>query len=78
MTKITGIPRVIGMTGDWDAKRTSMTGLTGITTIMDKSPWESNAIFISFCHFWVPSQNGASFLKCSCSSSPLPYKKLKL
>ena len=40
MTKITGIPRIIiiGMTGDWDAKRTSMTGLTGIITIMDKSP----------------------------------------
>ena len=37
MTKITGIPRIIGMTVDWDAKRTSMTGLTGITTIMDKS-----------------------------------------
>ena len=41
MTKITGIPRMIGMTGDGDAKRTSMTemsrmtGLTGITTIMD-------------------------------------------
>ena len=30
MTKITGIPRMIGMTGDLDAKRTSMTGLTGI------------------------------------------------
>ena len=55
MTKITGIPRMIGMTGDWDAKRTSMTGLTGITTIIDKSPWHSNAIFISFCHFWVLS-----------------------
>ena len=46
---------MIGMTGNWDAKRTRMTGLTGITTIMDKSPWESNAIFISFCYFWVPS-----------------------
>ena len=32
MTKITGIPRMIGMTGDWDAKTTR------ITTIMDKSP----------------------------------------
>ena len=49
MTKIIGIPRMIEMTGDWDAKRTRMsrmTGLTGITTIMDKSPWDSNAIFI--------------------------------
>ena len=37
MTKIIGVPRMIGMTDDWDAKRTrmsSMTGLTGITTIM--------------------------------------------
>ena len=45
---------MIGMTGDGDAKRTSMTGLTGITTIIDKSPWDSNAIFISFCRFEVP------------------------
>ena len=52
MTKILGIPRMIGMTGDWDAKRTRMTGLTGITTIMDVSPWDSNAIFIFFV--WVP------------------------
>ena len=51
MTKIIGIPRMIGMTGDWDVKRTRlsrMTGLTGITTIMDKSPWDSNAIIIFF------------------------------
>ena len=51
MTKIIRIPRMIGMTDDWDAKRTRMsrtTGLTGITTIMDKSPWESNAIITFF------------------------------
>ena len=51
MTKIIGIPRMIEMTGDWDAKRTRMsrmTGLTGITTIMDKSPWDNNAIFTFF------------------------------
>ena len=55
MTKIIGIPRMIGMTGNWDAKRTRMsrmTGLTRITTIMDKSPWDSNAIIIFFV--WVP------------------------
>ena len=52
MTKITRIPRMIGMTGDLDEKRTRMTGLTGITTIMDKSPWDSNAIIIFFV--WVP------------------------
>ena len=40
MTKIIGIPRMIGMTGDWDVKRTRMTRmsrmtrLTGITTII--------------------------------------------
>ena len=51
MGGITTIPRMIEMTGDWDAKRTRMsrmTGLTGITTIMDKSPWESNAIITFF------------------------------
>ena len=58
MTKITGIPRMIGMTGHWDEKRTRvtemsrMTGLTGITTIMDKSLWDSNEIIIFFV--WVP------------------------
>ena len=51
MGGITTIPRMTEMTGDWDAKRTRMsrmTGLTGITTIMDKSPWESNAIITFF------------------------------
>ena len=48
MTKIIGIPRMIEMTGDWDAKKTRMSRMTGITTIMDKSPWESNAIIIFF------------------------------
>ena len=48
MTKIIGIPRMIKMTGDWDAKRSRMTELTGITTIMDKSPWDSNAIITLF------------------------------
>ena len=52
MTKIIGIPRMIGMTGDWDAKKTRMSRMTGITTIMDKRPWDSNAIIIFFV--WVP------------------------
>ena len=54
-TKIIGIPRMIGMTGEWKVKRTMMTEMrriTGITTIMDKSPWDSNAIIIVFV--WVP------------------------
>ena len=41
-------------------------------TILDKSPWDSTAIFLFFCYFSVPSQNGASFSKFSCSS-PSPY-----
>ena len=55
MTKIIRILRMIGMTGDWDVKRTMMTGMrrmTGIATIMDKSPWDSNTIIIFFV--WVP------------------------
>ena len=51
MTKIIRILRMIGMTGDWDVKRTMMTGMsrmTGVATIMDKSPWDSNAIIIFF------------------------------
>ena len=52
MTKIIGIPRMIEMTGDWDAKKTRMSRMTGVATIMDKSLWESNAIIIFFV--WVP------------------------
>ena len=45
-------------------------------TILDKSPWDSTAIFIFFGHFSAPSWNSASF---SCGSpSPPPYTKLKL
>ena len=57
MTKIIRILRMIGMTGDWDVKRTMMTGMsrmTGIATIMDKRPWDSNAIIIFFV--WVPNK----------------------
>ena len=55
MTKIIRILRMIGMTGNWDVKRTMMTGMsrmTGVATITDKSLWESNAIIIFF--EWVP------------------------
>ena len=62
-TKIIGIPRMIGMTGEWKVKRTMMTEMrriTGITTIMDKSPWESNAIIIFLSGF--PNKTGHPFL----------------
>ena len=51
MTKTIGIPRMIEMTGDWDTKRSRMSRMTGITTIMDKSPWDSNAIIIFLSGF---------------------------
>ena len=44
---------------------------TRIQTIMDKSPWDTNAISIFFCHFWVALKNRALFLKFSCSSPSL-------
>ena len=47
-----------------------------LSTIMDRSPWESNAIFSFF--FWVPSLNSASFLKLIfLAVLPPPYTKLK-
>ena len=46
--------------------------LSNKATILDKSPWDSTAIFLFFCYFSVPSQNSASFSKFSCSS-PSPY-----
>ena len=65
ITVMTGIPRMTGMTmmtreGTGTTGMTGMTGvagmngmtvMTGITTIMDKSPWDSNAIFILFLSF---------------------------
>ena len=46
-----------------------------LSTILDKSPWDSTAIFIFFCHLSVPSWNSASFSKFSCSSpSPHPIQ----
>ena len=48
---------------------------TRIQTILDKSPWDSTAIFIFFCYFSVPSLNSSAFWKFSCSSlSPTLYK----
>ena len=42
-------------------------------------PWDSNAVFIIFCNFRVPSQNSASFSKFSVIfPSPPPCGKLKL
>ena len=35
---------------------------TRIQTILDKSPWDSTAIFIFFCYFSVPSLNSSDFL----------------
>ena len=29
--------------------------ISGLTTSLDKSPWDNTAIFIFFCHFSVPS-----------------------
>ena len=48
---------------------------TRIQTILDKSPWDSTAIFIFFCYFSVPSLNSSAFSKFSCSSpSPHPIQ----
>ena len=69
---------MIRMTGDLHEKRTRMTGLTGITTIMDKSPWDHNAIFIFFLSFLgslikrcIPFE---IFLQFSLSPLPTLYK----
>ena len=61
-------------------KKTDCFKKTRIETILDKSPWDSTAIFIFFCYFSV------LFLLKQCSvfeillqfSLPPPYTKLKL
>ena len=45
---------------------------TRIQTILDKSPWDSTAIFIFFCYFSVPSLNSSAFSRFPCSS-PSPH-----
>ena len=48
-------------------------------TIMDKSPWDSNAVFIIFCNFWIPPLNSRSLSKFSCRSPFLhPIKSWNL
>ena len=34
---------------------------TRIQIILGKRPWDSTAIFIFFCYFWVPSLNSSAF-----------------
>ena len=44
---------------------------TRIQTILDKSPWDSTAIFIFFCHFSVPPLRKWEFKSFSDCFSPL-------
>ena len=39
---------------------------------LNKSPWDSTAIFIFFCYFSVPSLNSSAFSRFPCSS-PSPH-----
>ena len=41
-------------------KRWFFWAFMGVATIIHKSPWVSNAVFIFFCHFWVSSWNSLS------------------
>ena len=51
---------------------------TRIQTILDKSPWDSTAVFIFFCHFSVPSKQWILFKIFLQFSLPPPYTKLNL
>ena len=46
-------------------------------TIMDKSPWDSNAIFIFFLSFRVPRKTVHPFRNFPAVFPPLPYTKKK-
>ena len=43
------------------------------STILDKSPWDSTAIFIFFCHFSVPPKTVHSFRNFLAVLPPPPY-----
>ena len=49
-----------------------------IAKILEKSPWDSTAIFIFFCDFSVPSKQCILFEIFLQFSLPTPYAKLKL
>ena len=49
-----------------------------IAKILEKSPWDSTAIFIFFCDFSVPSKQCILFEIFLQFSLPTPYTKLKL
>ena len=46
-------------------------------TIMDKSPWDSNAIFIFLLSFRVPRKTVHPFRNFLAVFPPLPYTKKK-
>ena len=49
------------------------------STILDKSPWHNNAVFVIICTFWVLSQKKCIlFVIVLQFSLPPPYTKLKL
>ena len=60
---------------NWKSEENRLFQKTRIQTMLDKSPWDSTAIFILFCYFSVPSLNSSAFSKFSCSSpSPHPIQ----
>ena len=45
------------------------------TTIMDRSPWDSNAVFTILCFFWAPHETVHPFRNVLTVLTPFtPYK----
>ena len=49
-----------------------------LTYNQDKSPWNSKATFIFFCHSWFPQKTVHPFQNFLAALPPPPYTKLKL
>ena len=56
MTKIIGITRMIGMTGDRDAKKTRMSRMTGLAVACSAGIFFEHAIFSRKCMLKLPKE----------------------
>ena len=71
-------PWLHSRTGDKAIRNWRLASVCSIATILDKSPKDSNAVFLIFCNFWLPSKHCNLLKNIFQFSLPTPYTKLKL
>ena len=71
-------PWLHSRTGDKAIRNWRLASVCSIATILDKSPKDSNVVFLIFCNFWLPSKHCNLLKNIFQFSLPTPYTKLKL